>query len=58
MKNLVDPKGDYLKTEENIKKYLKSLGDSHLKNLYQNIELTTFPILLAQEYKSRFRGKS
>ena len=58
MKNLVDPKGNHLKTEENIKKYLKSLNDRQLKNLYENIELTHFPILLAHEYRQRFRRKA
>ena len=57
MKSLIDPKGDYLKTEKNIKKYLNSLNDRQLKNLYDNIELTHFPILLAHEYKRRLKVK-
>ncbi len=58
VKNLIDPEGDRIKTEINIKKYLHSLGDKQLKNLYDNIEHTTFPILLVQEYKNRFRVKT
>ena len=57
VKNLIEPKGNYLKTENNIKKYLHSLSDKQLKNLYENIELTAFPILLAHEYKNRFKVK-
>ena len=57
MKSLIDPKGDYLKTEKNIKKYLNSLNDKQLKNMYENIELTHFPILLVHEYKCRFKVK-
>jgi hypothetical protein len=57
MRNLVDSHGDYLKTENNIKEYLCSVSDKELKKLYENIELTPFPILLAQEYRKRFKRK-
>lgn len=58
MRNLLDLNGDRLKTEINIKKYLASINDRQLKNLYDSIELTQFPILLACEYRQRFRNKS
>lgn len=56
MKNLLDPNHDYLKTEENVKKYLQRLSDAQIKSYYEMIEFTTFPVLLAQEYSKRFKN--
>lgn len=58
MKSLLDPGDDYLKTEENVRKYLKSLSNSQIKSFYEAIEYTSFPILLAHEYSFRFKKKS
>lgn len=57
MQSLLDPRGNYIKSENNVKKYLKSMTDVDIKGLYENIELTPFPILLAKEYHSRFSKK-
>jgi hypothetical protein len=46
-----------LKTENNIKDYLSSLNDKELTKLYENLELTLFPILLVREYRKRFKEK-
>lgn len=54
MEDLLDVSGDYSQTELNVKRYLKSLSDENLRSLYQNIELTPLPLLLAKEYKKRF----
>lgn len=45
---------DFLGNERNVKKFLKSLPDTQIKNYYEAIEYTPFPILLAKEYKKRF----
>ena len=58
MRNLLDPYDDYLKTEKNVRKYLKSLSNSQVKLFYEAIEYTPFPVLLAREYSSRFMKKS
>ncbi len=55
MKNFYDPKKSYLSCEKNIKKYLESLSDSQLKDFFDTLEYTPFPILLMKEYKKRFR---
>lgn len=55
MKNLLDPHDDYIKTEKNVRKYLKSLSDSQIKSFYETIEYTPFPALLTKEYSSRFK---
>lgn len=57
MKKLLDPNHNYLKTEENVRKYLHSLTDSQIQSYYEAIEFTSFPILLAQEYSERFKKK-
>ena len=57
MQNLLDPKGSYIKSEKNVKKFLKSLPDESIRNFYENIELTPFPILLAKEYHQRLLNK-
>ena len=57
VRKLIDSNGDYSKTENNIKEYLSSLNDKELKKLYENIELTPFPILLVHEYRKRFKEK-
>lgn len=54
VKSLLDPHGNYIKSEKNVKKYLKSISDEDIKALYDNIELTPFPILLAKEHYERF----
>ena len=54
MQSLLDPKGSYIKSEKNVKKYLASISDDQIKIFYENIELTSFPILLAKEYHKRF----
>lgn len=58
MKKLLDPSHNYLKTEENIRKYLQRLPDSQIEAFYEAIEFTTFPILLTQEYSRRFKNKN
>ena len=57
MQSLLDPHGNYIKSEKNVKKFLKSISDEEIKSFYDNIELTPFPILLAKEYHSRFPKK-
>ena len=57
MQSLLDPQGSYLKSEKNVKKFLKALSDESIKNFYENIELTPFPILLAKEYHQRLSKK-
>ncbi|MFB5631398.1 MAG: hypothetical protein ACE5RN_07405 [Nitrosopumilaceae archaeon] len=54
MQSLLDPNGSYIKSEKNVKKYLSSISDDQIKVFYENIELTSFPILLAKEYHKRF----
>ena len=54
MDNLLDPNHDYLKTEENVRKFLSKLSDKELKKYYEAIEFTSFPLLLEQEYAHRF----
>ncbi|KFM19552.1 hypothetical protein AAA799P11_00541 [Marine Group I thaumarchaeote SCGC AAA799-P11] len=55
MENFFEPEKSYLSCEKNIKKYLESISDSQLKNFFDNLEYTPFPILLMKEYKKRFR---
>lgn len=57
MESLLDPQGNYIKSEKNVKKYLNSISDLEIKGFYENIELTPFPILLAKEYRKRFSKK-
>lgn len=57
MQSLLDPHGNYIRSEKNVKKYLKSISDEEIKSFYDNIELTPFPILLAKEYHARFTKK-
>lgn len=57
MQSLLDPQGSYIKSENNVKKYLKSISDADIKGFYENVELTPFPILLAKEYHKRFSKK-
>ena len=45
---------DFLGNEKNVKKFLNSLSDAKIKNFYEAIEYTPFPILLTKEYKKRF----
>ncbi|MDX1596656.1 MAG: hypothetical protein R3327_06925 [Nitrosopumilaceae archaeon] len=58
MDSLLDPHHDYLKTEENVRKFLSKLSDNELKKYYEAIEFTSFPILLEQEYANRFYKKN
>ena len=58
MKNLLDAKNNYLKTEKNVQAYLRSLSDSQVKLYYETIEFTPFPTLLAKEYSRRFNPKN
>lgn len=58
MKRLLDPSNNYLKTEKNIRKYLKKLSDSQIELFYEAIEYTPFPILVTQEYSRRFKSKN
>lgn len=55
MKKLLDH--NYLKTEENVRKYLSSLSDSQIESYYDAIEFTPFPILLAKEHSKRLSKK-
>lgn len=55
MESLFDPKKSYLSCEKNVKKYLESISDLQLKNFFDNLEYTPFPILLMKEYKRRFK---
>jgi len=57
MKSLLDPNHDYLKTEENVKRFLHGLSDKELQKYYEAIEFTSFPLLLEQEYANRFYHK-
>ena len=57
MQSLLDPRGSYLKSEKNVKKFLEALSDESIKTFYENIELTPFPILLAKEYHQRLSKK-
>lgn len=57
MEHLLDPNHDYLKTEENVRKFLSKLSDKELQKYYEAIEFTSFPILLEQEYTNRFHPK-
>ncbi|MCV0373412.1 MAG: hypothetical protein K5793_07665 [Nitrosarchaeum sp.] len=57
MESLYDPRGSYLSSEKNVKKYLKKISDSQVKTFYENLEYTPFPILLIKEYKRRFKRK-
>ena len=45
---------DFLGNEKNVKEFLRSLSDAKIKNFYEAMEYTPFPILLAKEYKKRF----
>ena len=58
MKKLLDPGNDYLKTEKNVEKYLRSLPDSQIRVYYEAIEFTPFPTLLSKEYSRRFNTKA
>lgn len=58
MEELLDPNHDYLKTEENVRKFLAKLPDKELKKYYEAIEFTSFPLLLEHEYSKRFKAKN
>lgn len=50
----LDFENNYLTNEKNVKIFLKSLSDEKIKNFYEAIEYTPFPVLLTKEYKRRF----
>jgi hypothetical protein len=58
MKRMLDHNHNYLKTEENVRRYLHSLSDSQIQSYYDAIEFTSFPILLVKEYSKRFNKKN
>ena len=43
------------KSEKFLIKYLKSLPDSHIKQFYDAVEWTPYPILLIKEFQRRFK---
>ncbi len=40
--------------EKKVKKYLRTLPDEEIKNLYEDIEFTSFLVFLRKEYQKRF----
>lgn len=56
MENLLDPNGKYQVSEKNVRNFLKKLPDEKIKNFYETLEFTPFPILLAKEYQKRFNN--
>lgn len=47
-----------LKSEKSIKEYLKSLPDEDLIKYYMDVEFSPFPVLVVEEYTSRFKQKT
>jgi len=43
------------KSEKFLIKYLKSLPDSHIKQFYDAVEWTPYPILVIKEFQRRFK---
>lgn len=43
-----------LKSEEEIKNYLKKLSDEQIKKMIDGLDFSPFPILLTVEYEKRF----
>ena len=45
------------KSEEFFIKYLKTLPNSHIKQFYDDVEWTPYPILIIKEFQRRFKPK-
>ena len=45
------------KSEEFFIKYLKTLPDSHIKQFYNDVEWTPYPVLVIKEFQRRFKPK-
>ena len=45
------------KSEEFFIKYLKTLPNSHIKQFYDDVEWTPYPILVIKEFQRRFKPK-
>ena len=43
------------KSEKHLIQYLKSLPDSHIKQFYDAVEWTPYPILVIKEFQRRFQ---
>ena len=43
------------KSEDFLIKYLKSLPDSHIKQFYDAVEWTPYPVLVIKEFQRRFK---
>ena len=43
------------KSEEFFVKYLKTLPNSHIKQFYDDVEWTPYPILVIKEFQRRFK---
>ena len=43
------------KSEDFLIKYLKTLPDKHIKQFYNDVEWTPYPILVIKEFQSRFK---
>ena len=45
------------KSEEFFIKYLKTLPNSHIKQFYNDVEWTPYPVLVKKEFQRRFKPK-
>ena len=45
------------KSEEFFIKYLKTLPNSHIKQFYDDVEWTPYPVLVIKEFQRRFKPK-
>ena len=45
------------KSEEFFIKYLKTLPDNHIKQFYNDVEWTPYPVLVIKEFQRRFKPK-
>ena len=45
------------KSEEFFIKYLKTLPNSHIKQFYNDVEWTQYPVLIIKEFQRRFKPK-
>ena len=45
------------KSEEFFIKYLKTLQNSHIKQFYNDVEWTPYPVLVIKEFQRRFKPK-
>ena len=45
------------KSEEFFIKYLKTVPDSHIKQFYNDVEWTPYPVLVIKEFQRRFKPK-